>query len=183
MARRSKSEPVPDTGLQVHTLARRSFFDVPVYRVSKERYDAEFKESVAELDGDDAELVRRLERDDPTWVARRRDLLKNSFGGSWQFNEIVGYIRLHFVGSQVRGELWWPEKERLKRTRTRQLAWRTHKVVPELELPRDATNQQVYETVHRYLDNARQKLNHRYIDTTVFQRIGPFIDWNGLRRS
>jgi hypothetical protein len=32
------------------------------------------------------------------------DHLEMRYGGPWNFNEIIGFIRLHFLGSQIRGE-------------------------------------------------------------------------------
>ena len=33
--------------------------------------------------------------------------------GPWYFNEIIGYLRLHFLGSQVRGEYFGSKKKKL----------------------------------------------------------------------
>jgi hypothetical protein len=175
--------PSPGGGLQTHTTARRSFFDIPVYRVSREQYEADFDQFMAELDERTGGLDSKLDREDRVLAARRRDIFRRSFGGTWQFNEIVGYVRLHFLGGQVRGELWMPERKRLVKTRTRQLAWRTFKVVPEMDLPRNPTNQEVYDTITAYLEAVRQKYARRHLDTSVFERIGPFVDWNALRAS
>ena len=32
--------------------------------------------------------------------------MHDQFGGAWKYNEIIGYIRLHFLGNQIRGEYW-----------------------------------------------------------------------------
>ena len=50
-----------------------------------------------------------------------RDLCTKSYGGPWIFNEIVGYIRLHFMGNQVRGEYFAVQRKRIVRTRRKQL--------------------------------------------------------------
>jgi hypothetical protein len=73
------------------------------------------------------------------------------------------------------------EKKRVMRTRKKQFFWRSDKVVPEVEIPRHATNQVVYETILDYLEFTRKKLRRRFLDTSVFERIGRFVDWNGMR--
>src|SRR5262249_11003768 len=66
---------------------------------------------------------------------------------------------------------------------TRQLGWRTFKVVPEMDVPRSPTNREVYDTIMAYMEAVKQKYYRRHIDTSVFERIGPFVDWNALRAS
>ena len=73
------------------------------------------------------------------------------------------------------------DKKRVHRTRTKQFSCQTNKVVPELSVPRDATNQEVYQTILKYLALASKQLHPRFVDMSVFERIGRFVDWNGMR--
>jgi hypothetical protein len=72
------------------------FFDIPVYRLRKEKYYAE-RESYIEkqLYGTNPEEIAlrkafyERNRDSATLF---RDHLEKTYGGPWDFNEIVGYI-------------------------------------------------------------------------------------------
>lgn len=157
-----------DRKLHVSILARTSFFDLPVYRLSEKEYEAEFRQFLRRFPGASSDSVRR-------------EYLRRSFGGSWLFNEIVGHIRLHFVGSQVRGSLWIVDKKRIVKTRKKCVSCRTLKVAPEVDLPMHGNNAQFYDAIQRYIQRARESLPLLHIDTSVFDRIGPFIDWKALR--
>jgi hypothetical protein len=168
----------------VRTAARRAFFDIPIYRVSKDEYAAEFDQYMNKLDNKEgpeaAALRKKLDQEDPESAEQRRDIFRDSFGGAWQFNEIIGYIRLDFLGSQVRGKLWMANVKRVVKTRKRQLVQRSSEVVP-VDIPRNATNDDVFRTIVRYLEAAKAKLRPYYVDTLIFDRIGPYVDWNRLR--
>jgi nuclear transport factor 2 (NTF2) superfamily protein len=72
-------------------------FDIPVYRLPKEKYYAERESSIE----------KQMYGTDPNKIARRkafyehnkdsailfRDHLEKTYGGPWDFNEVVGYKR------------------------------------------------------------------------------------------
>ena len=180
-----KPKPESTKGLQIHTAARVPFFDIPVYRLSKEDYHAEFEKFLrkheAGFDPQSAVLLERQKQDDPAHERCRRERLLDGFGGPWQFNEIVGYVRLHFLGSQVRGALWMVNKTRLVKTRKKQLCFRTDKVAPELDIPLHATNENIFQTIMRYVERAKAELRPRFLDTSVLERIGGFVNWKAMR--
>ena len=72
------------------------FFDVPVYRLSRDRYYQERDSYVDEVlfpkDSPDSATLRAMDAADPTLNAFMRNHLPRSYGGCWEFNEIVGYI-------------------------------------------------------------------------------------------
>lgn len=90
------------------------FYDIPVYRLPKDRYGSEQDRHV------DRNMYGTLPEDRKSWLAfyesnpdEKANLeyhLRKSFGGPWIFNEVVGYIRLHFSGALVRFELWIADK-------------------------------------------------------------------------
>jgi hypothetical protein len=141
------------------------FFDVPVYRIPAVQYNRER----------DAYIEANLNQN-----AGIRDHLWNSYGGCWQFNEIIGYIRLHFVGTQVRGEYFGVNGKRIVRTRTLTFAHLTHKLVPEVEIAHPITSASILAAVKVYLDNCKKELPRRYIDTELFEAIANHLDWHAL---
>jgi hypothetical protein len=112
-----------------------------------------------------------------------RDYLENKFGGAWNFNEIIGFIRLHFLGSQMRGEYWQVKAKRICKTRNKIFQYRTHKLAAEMWIPVKATNSQIFSLVIKYLEYCANELKGRYIDTVLLQKMGPHIDWRNLLNS
>lgn len=100
--------------------------------------------------------------------------------GPWQFNEIVGYIRLYFLGSQVRGEYFSAEKKRNLLGRTKVYTFRSWKLAPETELidQHPPTNARIWEAIQGYVDKCRNELTKgRVIDDSGLVAIGPHVDW------
>lgn len=56
---------------------------------------------------------------------------RQAYGGDWDFNEIVGNIKLFFMGTQVRGEYWSTKPHRKLMTRKKQFEFKEHKLVAE----------------------------------------------------
>lgn len=166
-------------GLQVHTAAMRPFFDIPVYRLSQEQYDVEFARYEARLDA----MPGRIAYDDMDEQQAQRARRQESFGGVWIFNEVVGYVRPYFLGSQVRAHLFMAGDKRYVRTRKKQFSYRTHKAVCEMDLPKNPTSDGIYRTVLEYLAVVRKELAPRYLDTSAFEQAGPYVDWVRLWRS
>ena len=162
----------------------RYFFDVPVYRLAEARYYSErdeYIESAVHPEGSPFnEAMRAKEAADPNHNIAFRDHLQRTFGGCWRFNEIIGYIRLHFLGSQVRGEYYGVRKKRVVRTRTKTLEYQTWKLATEIDVPYPHTNDRIFETVREYLTACRKELPHRYVDTELLELVGKHIDWCSL---
>lgn len=160
------------------------FADIPVYRLPEEQYRDAMEKYIDEMMyGTDPELRQRrkgfYERN-PNNKIHFVDSLKRQYGGAWRFNEIVGYIRLFFLGTQIRGELWMVDMQRICRTRKKLLVFHTLKVVPEMGIPSGATSVEIWMILLQYLDEARKKLKPRVVDSSMFEVLGPSVDWANL---
>jgi len=109
-----------------------------------------------------------------------RNHLWHAYGGAWQFNEIVGYLRVHIVGTQVRAEHWSVRRKRSVRTRKKTLEWVTHKLAPESELPMDGTNAEIFAAIAIHVESCRKLLAPRVLDTTLMENVGPHVNWRAL---
>lgn len=165
-------------------MAARYFFDLPVYRLKREEY---YKQRTAYVDNtlfppncSFTEERRRRDTEDRSENAGIRDHLERSFGGCWEFNEIIGYIRLHFLGSQVRGEYFSVRKKRIVRTRNKTLEFLTWKLAPEVDVEYPHTSENVLHAVRAYINRCKGELPNRFIDTKRFDAIAEFVDWGRL---
>ena len=163
------------------------FLDIPVYRVSKDRYYSEMDSFIQNSmypgpPGHDDEL-RQFHSRNPDQKTAFHEHLRQRYGGAWNYNEIIGYIELHFLGNQIRGEYWQVKAKRIQRTRHKVFEWRTHKLAPELDVPYEALNPQIYALVREYIADCAKELKGRYIDTSKLEVIGPHVDWQALLRN
>lgn len=167
-------------------MARAYFFDLPVYRLAEDRYYKERDEHidtiVFQIGTPHEDHLRDLERQNPHASDMIRDHLQRTYGGCWRFNEIIGYIRLHFLGSQVRGEYFAVKRDRLRRTRTRLLEFRTWKLAPEVQINPPYSTADVIAAIRTYIEDCKREIPRRFIDTSTFEAMAPFLNWNALFR-
>ena len=158
------------------------FHDLPVYRLTedayyaaREKYAADFVADTFRHGGGTPESIKRL-----TESMKQHDYDKH---GPWRFNEIIGYVRLHFLGTQVRGEYYAVKRSRHVLTRTKTLVYHTHKLAPEHQVPRDATNEEILQVIREYVDACRREEPRRHLDDSWLRTAGRFVDWNSVMRS
>lgn len=161
------------------------FYDVPVYRLSEAEYYRQREEFIEKTlyppsDPVTATARRALKAKDPHSDDFMRDHLTTAYGGPWRFNEIVGFIRLHFLGTQIRGDYWATGAKRIVRTRHKVFEWKTWKLAPERELPANATDAAIFAAVKDYLLACEKELKGRFIDRELLEVIGPRLNWRSF---
>ena len=161
-----------------------NFLDLPVYRVGEDAYhaaraafaDAQMTAHPLPTTPNRPSAAQQLSPQD----AYMLDHLYRRYGGGWRYNEIVGYLRLHFLGSQVRAEYWRVEAKRIVRTRRKRIEFRDWKLAPETEVPVDGTSEEIYAAVREHVEDCRRELGSLVLDTTALETLGPYLDWRAL---
>ncbi|MCC7495003.1 MAG: hypothetical protein IT204_21825 [Fimbriimonadaceae bacterium] len=160
------------------------FIDLPVYRLPREEYDAAIDEHVRQriqgLDDADTTLTQSFLARNPHVEAQWRHAARVEFGGEWKYNEIIGFIEMHFLGRQIRGEYWQVSSKRITRTRRKLFKHQTWNLANELKIPERATNAAIYDLVKGYVAACSRALKGRYIDTSRLEQIGSYVDWVSL---
>ncbi|OGR26867.1 MAG: hypothetical protein A2139_03210 [Desulfobacca sp. RBG_16_60_12] len=160
------------------------FFDVPVYRVPEEKYYREMNEYIERNmfpgPAEHNDSMRVFYSREPEQEVSHREHLREQFGGAWNYNEIIGYIRLHFLGNQIRGEYWGVKAKRQVRTRKKIFKYMTWKIAPEINIPNKADNEEIFKLILDYLTRCSKELRGRHIDTTILKSIGQYVDWKSL---
>ncbi len=153
------------------------FLIIPVYRVSEEKYYSDlgndFEKTISQAWDDD------FRKGNPDLVQGYKTSHQSSYGGSWEFNEIIGYIKLHFLGAQVRGEYWETIPKRKVRTRRKQFEYKTHKLAAEVEI-RDFDQQGILNAVEEYIKRCKKEVKNRHIDLREFNNLKAHINWPSL---
>jgi len=163
------------------------FCDLPVYRLPEQRYYAERNTYIDQIvfrsGSPDEAMLRQRERSDARVNDLIRDHLQRTYGGCWRFNEVIGQIRLHFLGTQVRGEYFAVVKQRIVRTRTKMLEYRTWKLAPEINIAAPYGNSEVLGAIRQYIADCQKELPKRVIDTSMFEALAPHVDWAAVFRA
>lgn len=158
----------------------RPFLDVPVYRLCEDEYNRQLKEFIERGLAPLREQLGEQVAKHGYMIDHMHQHLFKVYGGCWRFNEVVGYIRLHFLGSQVRGEYFTVNRKRIVRTRHKRFEYVSHKLAPEIEIEMPVTDQTVGAAVSKYLQACQRELPRRYIDIDTFTVLAPHIRWYAL---
>lgn len=111
-----------------------------------------------------------------------REEFQESFGGPWNFNQIVGWLRLYVEGSEIGGQIWWVIGRRLQpRMRKTFHLVSFSNVLPTWFRPHDSAPA-IFAEVLTQIESLAKKPSYRkrYFDLCAFRRIGPFVDWRAL---
>ncbi len=157
------------------------FFDVPVYRLARDRYQHQLSSKI------DRDMEIFAGSDIPEDILSRNRKMRVEHQrlkyGTWDFNEIVGYIRLYFRGSQVLGEYFSAEKKRTVLTRRKVFLYETYKLATEGSIPANATNEEIFNCIIEYTQRCEKELTRgRFVETAFLEQLGPHVDWDALRR-
>ena len=148
------------------------FYDIPVYRLKEDEYNNDRDKFI--------DKSTKMYEHDHNYYVNLRDLYFKDYGGMWLYNEIIGYIRLHFLGTQVRGEYYSVNKKRIVKSRRKQFEYKTYKLVPEREIRDSSSNEKIFSVILEYVDGCRKELKGRYIDSSGLETLGPYVDWKAL---
>jgi len=106
--------------------------------------------------------------------------LRKAYGGAWEFNESIGYIRLYFFGTQIRGEYWGVNSKRIVRTRKKTFEFKTRKLATEINILSDSDSNSIFNKILEYLSRCQKELKCRYIDSSHLKTIGPYVNWKSF---
>ena len=158
------------------------FYDLPVYRLSTAAYVRELDEYIDKVlfpATDPTAATRRAKGVDPRTLTAFHQHLNTKFG-CWQYNEIIGYIKLHFLGTQVRGEYFAVQSKSIRRARTKVMEYKTWKLAPEVDIEPPCGNAEILAAIRTYIADCRREEPRRFIDATLFDTVAPHVEWRAL---
>ncbi|TDA69667.1 hypothetical protein E0765_00025 [Sulfuricurvum sp. IAE1] len=158
---------------------KKYFFDIPVYRLSEEKYDAQ---TDAEIQENYQQMYLKNGRAKPSISYDDYFEKMSIFYDPWRFNETIGYIRLYFLGHEIRGDYCQHKVSRIYKTRRKHIRYKTYKLADEISIL-NQNDTQIYESILLYLQKCASELPKRYIDMENFKQIGRYVHWNALIRN
>lgn len=107
-------------------------FDISVYRLPEDAYSSEWADYFAKNTHSNSLLPSMVRNaGGSNGECNLHSHLETECGGCWSLNEIIGYIRLYFLVSQVRGEYYEVNKKRVYRTGRKTLKYKFYKIASE----------------------------------------------------
>jgi methionine synthase II (cobalamin-independent) len=164
------------------------FLTLPVYRISQAKYYKQREEYVknnlySSNNEELNKLTKKVHKEQPNVKLQSQSILRKSYGGEWDFNEIIGYINLHFKGNKIKNEYWAVKAKRIVRTSKKTFEHKCHKLDIELHIAEDLDNLEILSAITSYIDTCKNELKNRHIDDSQLNKIGKFIDWRKLKES
>jgi len=156
------------------------FFDIPIYRSSIEKHTQELDDdknkrlqNIVDIHGSDV-----IHSESYKWIG---DHFDRTQWYPWRYNEVIGWIRLYRLGSQVRGELWFTNAKKIRRDLKRKRIFYIGKAF-ERYLHKNMSSNEIFETICSELEYQKKQppMKGRYLDMNMFLRTGRFINWKEL---
>lgn len=161
---------------------KRYILDIPVYRIGRDAIDQQFANAIDqrcnELDPSEYQTQQEFE----SHQARIRDQLAESLHLPWQFNQVVGWLRLYAAPSRIGAEHWFVTAKRLSANlrKKRFLLSGGSDALQASYLNQNSSEIffDLIDRLQRYpLENSGKSL---VLDLSTLQEIGPFVDWRAL---
>ncbi|WP_179022420.1 hypothetical protein [Winogradskyella forsetii] len=162
------------------------FYEIPIYRCTPERHFLE----LGELENKIVNEIGILSIDYPENFEQIKDsrYARNSY--PFDYNEIIGWIKLYILGNQIRGEYYFEvdtkdrqkEKKRLDKG-IRKKRFENFGKAFEISIKNATDNEQISKKLKNELidlQNNEKPFKGRFIDTRQLDNITEFIDWQGL---
>ncbi|WP_428026785.1 hypothetical protein [Arcobacter sp.] len=143
-------------------LNSKSLFEISVYRIDENSYNEDFKKYV----------------DKNTTPYSQPSI--SSFGGEWEYNEIIGYLKFYISGgTQIRVEYKETDVEKKVKTRTKTFVLNSDSFCAS-QIYKNMNNQSLIETIKECINDCKAKLPNRYIDTTFIDNTIDYTDWESV---
>lgn len=163
------------------------FFEIPVYRCSPEKYEEELKAIYEEIVQHFQFICRDLPEYDYTQSVQR-SFERRYYG--YEYNEVVGWIRLYIFGKQIRGIHHFETnledrnvyKKRLTRGIRKKRFGESEKAF-ELTIDKEWESDEIFSELLQELERLNKTetpFPKRYFDLEQLKNAGPFINWRKL---
>lgn len=159
----------------------RYFFEIAIYRTSREQFNKKY-DSDLQLYLEQFQKLSGFTRDpviDNTRIHDKQYFWEN-YGGPWQYNQVIGWVRLYVLGSQLRGDLWMMTGKRLHRKSRNQI--RHVGKAFEIDFTPDESSAQIRSKLEQELERLQKEWckKKRFLDLECFRCLAPCIDWRKL---
>jgi hypothetical protein len=166
-----------------HPHAQR-ILELPVYRCTEEQY---YREQKASYESAAKQYQQMLQRAGPDMLERVAQEMK-AFRIRWKiypwdFNEVVGWIRLYARAESIGASLFLVTTKISKTMSRKKFGWDSSNFL-EILISKNQTSADIFEHLRSSIivETLRRFRGKRYVDTGVLDVFGPHLDWVLLTR-
>ena len=165
-----------------------TFFEIPVYRLTQSAYHEQREAHVNRLfnklvyTGNPIidESARKFYDENPSSEYRLKQRIRGNYGGEWRFNEVIGYIRLRFIGHRIRAEYWTVSAKRITRTRKKVFNANGRSIIEDVLVPIESDDNKIFDIILNVIQQHATLLKNRFVNTEEFINIGRHVRWRSL---
>ncbi len=110
------------------------------------------------------------------------EYLRKQFGGDWQYNEIIGFLKFYqYGGNQIRCEYWETDSSRKVKTRKKQFIQISDSYCTE-QFSKNDTNANLAKVMKSAVEHCEVRLKNkkRYIDKEIFNNTVDYVSWTDV---
>jgi len=156
-------------------------FEIAIYRISYEQFNKNYDTALQHHLKKFQELSGlALNKIPESNLLHTEQHFWENYGGPWNYNQVIGWIRLYIFGSQIRGELWKMVGKKFTRKTRNQFQF-IGKII-EIDCMTEDNSEQILEKVENELDRIKKELikKKRSLDLQCFKNLASYIDWRKL---
>ena len=159
-------------------LAEKYFFEIAVYRNSEDEFNSDLEKARKKHK---ERLSSELGILPETETYKRSVEAFTGQYGSWRYNQVIGWIRLYSLGTQIRGEYWFVKAKRIHRNMKDRYFF-NHGKAFEINLSQHDSSEEIFLQVSNQLENLKQEkpFKGRHIDLEAFLTAGVYMNWRRL---
>jgi hypothetical protein len=173
--------------LSYHIPSSERFLELPVYRCTEDQHDkeqdeqfefaAQYMRSAYHMLGKTPEQEKDFDDFRQEWFRRE--------GRPWDFNQIVGWIRLYTWPGNIRAYLFFVSERITKVMRRKRFITKRGNFI-ELRVFPEQSNEEILTNLKSTILEAaagNSRLRRLSVDTGILDVLGPYIDWISLTKS
>lgn len=150
-------------------LKTKYLFELHVYRLKETEYYSAMKKDMDQTNS-------KME------IPMDTGYLRKQYGGDWQYNEIIGFLKFYQYGAnQIRCEYWETDSSRKVKTRKKQFIQKSDSYCRE-PFSKSDTNANLAKAMKNAVDHCEVilKKKNRHIDQELFNNTVDHVVWRGV---
>lgn len=159
---------------------KKYLFELQVYRLEESCYYAQMKTHIKKAN---AKMKEQIDKIDPNLtMPSDAKYLRKSYGGDWQYNEIIGFLRFYqYGGNQIRCDYWETDSINKVRTRKKQFVKKSDSYCRE-PFSKNNSNADLAKSMLSAVDHCETilKKKNRSIDKEIFINTVHHVSWRDV---
>lgn len=153
-------------------------FEILLYWKTEEKYHQDYQKKRDKFFSQSFDLLdpKKKKNDIPPQVSYT---YYKSYGGPWNYNQIVGAVKIYLLGNQLQGELWVSKKKRFQRVMKNKLIFSDGNFF-RMGLWDDMTNEDINKEIKSRIIEGINYDKRLIPDFECFDNICTYIDWRKL---